>query len=373
MYDLLILGGGASGLMTAVCAAAPGKKIAVLERNNFPGKKLYATGNGHCNCLNRKADFSAESEQQLRRIGIVPVEEEDGRMYPRNREAAGFVRTLVHAAEKAGAEIICDTHVVTVQKTAQGFVVTSNDGREFSGRRLVAAVGGKAGIQYGCYGEGYRWAQYLGHSLEKPIPALVPLECAESLEKLHGVRVKAAVSLLCCGEEICRDEGEVQFTKDALSGICVMNLSGKVRLGPDKSYALAMDLFPEYAEDELTALLENRQDAEESLFAGLLPEKLQTWLDAQLGKARRTPQTAAAAAKNVKFTVIGTKGWKDAQVTAGGIPLSELNAQTFESLLVPGLYFVGEITDYDGPCGGYNLSYAWHSAMAAGKAIRESD
>ena len=367
MYDLIIAGGGASGLLTAALSSGDNIKTAVLERNNAPAKKIYATGNGHCNYLNEKAERAEDILSLLASLGIAGTRDEEGRYYPLSREASSVAGALIRAAEKSGADIICDCHITDVAKTNDGFKLISKDGRKFECRKLVIATGGKAGIQYGCYGEGYRWAQNLGHSLVKPVPALVPMECEEDIKELHGVRVKALASLFCNGELLASEEGEVQFTKDSVSGICVMDLSRHVRLAEGRSYVLSLDMFPGYTKEELEQLLKRQEEARGNALEGLVPEKMRAYL------AKDAESTAAAAelCKDVRFGIKGTKGWPDAQVTSGGIPLDELDPDTMGSKIVDGLYFTGEITDYDGPCGGYNLAYAWLTAMKVSKALKE--
>jgi len=361
-YKLIVIGAGPSGLLCAYKAAKSGINTLILERNNEAAKKIYATGNGHCNYLNKNALDANLLEKELKEIGIEAVEEEDGRLYPRSKEASFVAECLISAAVNASASLLCDCHITDVQKKDQGFMVISKDGRKFCCEKLCIATGGKAGIQFGCYGEGYRWAQYLGHSLVKPVPALVAMECEENIEKLHGVRTKLKATVLKNNEEIAFDSGEVQFTKDSISGICVMNLSRYIRLEENTKYVLSLDLFPELSVDELKNILVGRSSKFDNPLKGLVPDKLAEYI------AERTTDIATEC-KNLHFSVMGTKGWAQAQVSSGGVPLTEINQNTMESTIVPGLYFIGELLDYDGPCGGYNLSFAFRSALLAGNAI----
>ncbi len=369
MYDLIVIGAGASGLLSAALASENNLKTAVLERNNMPAKKLYATGNGHCNFLNEKADGAAEIKTALEGIGILGRADEEGRIYPRSNEASAVVDALVNASKKNGAEIICDCHVSDVLKRGDYFLIVTKDGRKFESRKLIIATGGKAGIQFGCYGEGYKWAQYMGHRLVKPIPALVPIECEEDLRELHGVRVKGCVSVYCNDKLLGSDLGEIQFTKDAISGICVMNLSRFVRLEEGLSYELSLDLFKDLDKEALELCLKHQKEVFGDPLKGLIPEKLAIYISNNF--EGEDFAYLAGVLKDIRFHVKGTKGWADAQVTSGGIPSDEFDAETMESKIVPGLYFTGEIVDYDGPCGGYNLANAWMTAIKAARAVRE--
>lgn len=369
MYDVVIVGAGASGLMTGICCANKKLNIAILERNNDTGKKLYATGNGHCNFLNTKADHAKEVKEKLESIGIIGKESEDGRIYPLGMEASFVAKALNNAAKQQGCEIICDFHVTDILRTNNGFKLCSKDGRTIETKKLVLATGGKAGIQYGCYGEGYRWVQSLGHSLRKPIPALVGLETTDNIEILHGVRVNAKASLIA-GNEVHSDFGEVQFTKDSISGICVMNLGRYVRFDEHDAFILSLDLFADKTKEELVLLLKNQSEKLGDALLGLIPKKLADYIYSKIN-SNNFDETAELL-KNIKFNIKGTKGWDSAQVTSGGVPFNELD-EYYESKLIPGLFIVGELADYDGPCGGYNLCHAFWSGMQAGKKISGLD
>ncbi|MBR5926722.1 MAG: NAD(P)/FAD-dependent oxidoreductase, partial [Firmicutes bacterium] len=239
--------------------------------------------------------------------------------------------------------------------------VKSADGRSVRSRRLLITGGGKAGIQFGSDGSAMKLAQGFGHSVVKPIPALVPMTVNEDISEMAGVRCEALISLTKKTDsktEILAFNyfGEVQFTKDAVSGICVMDLSRNIRFDNNAVYTLTVDPLWDYEGEERRILLETMP------LENLVPLKLAKYMQQHL-KDRMEP---------LKFTVTGTKGWPDAQVTAGGVELSEVNPCTMESKLVPGLYFAGEVLNVDGPCGGYNLSFAFASGMLAADAIESS-
>ncbi len=382
-YDVLIIGAGASGLAATAAALEKGARTAVLERNDEPGRKIRATGNGRCNYSNVDAPKSAVVTERLRQLaGIVPAVEE-GRIYPRSFEAATVAEALAKAA--SGADMFPGTRAVSAKKDGDLFVVDTEDGRSFVSRALILACGGKAGIQYGCYGDGYKLAKAFGHSVERPIPALDAMVCAEDLEALHGVRAQAKATLskesgVTCGGEFCSiyvtkdpegaagggardaalpvsESGEVQFTRNGISGIPVMDLSRYLRLEAGSVFTLSLDFFPELSAEELDSLLSERKQRFGTGLKGLLPEKLAEYIE-EPGKGR--------SAKDLCFPVTGTRGWKTAQVTRGGVRLEEVDPETFESSLCKGLYITGELLDYDGPCGGFNLNWAFYTGLAAG-------
>ena len=381
-YNVLIIGAGASGLAAAAAALEKGANVAVLERNDAPARKIRATGNGRCNYSNVNAPDSPEVVERLRQLAGIEPAVEEGRIYPRSFEAATVAEALAKAA--SGADLILNARVVSAEKNGETFTVKTEDGRTFESRSLILACGGKAGIQYGCYGDGYKLAKAFGHSIVRPVPALDAMVCTEDLETLHGVRAHAAASLkietgLTCGGPVCSiyagpacgadgadaegtqfpvtEEGEVQFTRNGISGICVMDLSRYVRLEADTVYTLSLDFFPELSLQDLDRLLAERRRSFGTGLKGLVPEKLAEYIE-EPGKGR--------SAKALEFTVTGTRGWKTAQVTRGGVPLSEVGPESFESALCKGLYITGELLDYDGPCGGFNLNRAFFSGLRAG-------
>ena len=422
VYDIAILGAGASGLMAAIAARCSGKdpSIAILEKNEKAGKKLYATGNGRCNVLNAMAQpedyrsgegdaarmaaniFPPFGPSELRRIfedlGLDMVEEGEGRLYPRSLQAASVVHALERGAfgEFSGtdgavfagdaepaaygrpAELICGFEAKRAEKEGDLFAVTAADGSVIKAKRLILATGGKAGIQYGCDGRGLKIAESFGHRIVRPIPALTGFICEEAdlLAKLAGVRVHGMVRLLADEILLAEDEGEIQFNKDSVSGICVMNVSGYYRRRGEERFALELDVMPEWSEDALAHKLAARKEQLGEYFLdALLPAKLteavlETVAD---GKSGTDPSPAGLAylLKHLCFTPVASKGWKDAHTTSGGIALDEIDPQTMESKLVQGLYAAGEVLDVDGPCGGYSLTWAFASGCAAGQAAAQ--
>ena len=408
IYDIAILGAGAAGLMAAIAARRTGARIAVLEKNEYAGRKLYATGNGRCNVLNRTAaaeDYRSGEEHaaafaadvfaqcgpaQLQTIfeslGLDTVEEGEGRLYPRSLQAASVVRALERGAFGKipdcgdSAELICGFEAKEARRDPDGsFCVTAADGRDIKARRLLLASGGKAGIQYGCDGRGLKIAESLGHRIVRPIPALTGFVCEETdvLEKLAGVRVRGTVGLYAqqtggAPVLLSKDTGEIQFNKDSVSGICVMNVSGYYRRRGGEKFFLSLDVLPELDETALAEKLAQRKASLGDYFLdALLPEKLAAAVMELAEKEGQTPGSIARLLKTLSFTPVASKGWKDAHTTSGGIALDEIDPKTMGSKLAPGLYAAGEALDVDGPCGGYSLTWAFASGWIAGqKAVR---
>ena len=416
METVIIIGGGASGMTAALTAAeTPGRRVILLERQQRVGRKLLATGNGRCNYLNSGAcadDYffdeegagarrlaehvfaavpAASAADFFRELGIEPSFEAEGRMYPRSNQASSVQRAMQQALSRCGVTLLAPFWARKVERqSAGGFIVTSDDERGFVCDRLIITTGGKAGIQYGSSGDGYRFAMEMGCGGIKPVPALTSLVCTQSMDKIAGVRAKGRVSLfrLENGSErlMAADSGEIQFTKEGLSGICTFNVSRFYRIAEGRSHRVELDLFEELEREALLELFTSRRgrfagERAEFLFLGLLPEKLGAYLlslagagdgrtliesisDEQLAKL-------AGLCKALEFNIIGTGMWKDCQVTAGGLLMSECK-DSLESSKVPGLYLAGEILDIDGRCGGYNLSWAFCSGIHAGRSAAEA-
>ncbi|WP_324824469.1 NAD(P)/FAD-dependent oxidoreductase [Sinanaerobacter sp. ZZT-01] len=418
-WKIMIVGGGASGMMAAIAAArstGKGNEILLLEKNTLLGKKLLATGNGRCNFMNKyctpydlrgqeevaaahekkeKIPFSfdilsqldvSRTEEIFLQMGVLSREEAEGRIYPYSGQGAIIKEALEAEIQQLGICVRASSNVKNIRKNGDFFKVDIDDSTCFFSEKVILSTGGKAGLQYGSTGEGYVLAKEFGHHIVKPIPALVPLLCdKKSFGGCKGVRAKGKVRLLCEGAELAVDTGEIQFTEEGISGICVFNISRFVRfksLDELASYEVEIDLFPNFSEAELLDILIEKQKRESehsmSLFLkGLIHEKLAAALlnRSQIKKEEAVYRVTESKIKELTFLMkhwnlklAGTKSFKEAQVTCGGISVEEIDPKTLESLLVPGLYFAGELIDVDGRCGGFNLQWAWSSGYGAGKA-----
>lgn len=399
-YELIIIGGGAAGMMAAISAARATKSdsINLLEKNEFLGRKVLATGNGRCNFSNAFCswqDYGAGSHLHVQKafnhlgpgdtvelfseLGILAKEEDEGRLYPYSSQASTLVNALVEELEYKKVKIRTSLEVSGIRKDRKHFIVEHKNG-VFQSEKLIIATGGKAGLKYGSTGDGYGFAKNFGHSLIRPLPALVQVITEDAFsERLKGIRAKGAVTLKKGDSLIACEKGEIQFTDKGLSGICIFDLSRHLGENPAE-YSIETDLFPEYSYGQVLQLLNDRKNklnerTAESLLKGMLNSKLvPVYLDAaeidikqKAGEIEDVKlQKLAGILKSLKHNLKGTKGWVEAQVTKGGINSDEIHEDTLESKLVPGLYFAGEIMDVDGRCGGWNLQWAWSSGWMAG-------
>ena len=398
-FDIIIGGGGPAGMAAAIAAAMTSSgSVAVLEKKEITGKKLSITGNGRCNLSNARCAEKEEVDSFFRELGLMMRTDQEGRMYPFGEEAGKVADLLRDTAKQLHTEIITNCQILWVKAVETGGPVRNGGflvGAKAGGREIrlrcrafLLATGGKSYGKLGSTGDGYPIARVFGHKVERPVPSLVPVTVKEDLSALAGVRVKGKARLFLRKRCIFEEEGEIQFNRDCLSGICLLNLSRKLELDEKVpreeafgEYRICLDLAPQAEEKELFSLLQRREAMGIWPLEALLKEKLalQLWklaggnvLPAKEGEkaapcGKADLQLLSRYLKEFTFHVTGTKGWDQAQVTRGGVSLKEINLRTMESKLVSGLYFAGEVTDYDGPCGGYNLHYAWLSGIRAGK------
>lgn len=351
-YDVCIIGGGAAGL---AAAASLDKDInaCILEKNEIPGKKIMATGGGRCNITNRACTCKDLTLDFFRSMGLETYCDDEGRYYPYSNQASDVVKLLTRAADENHVEIITSAHVTEVAENGEGFRIAYGNGRRLYAANVLLATGGKAAPQFGTTGDGYAVARSLGHTVERVYPVLTSLECGD-LRDVKGVRAKGRVGLYKDGKLLKEETGEIQFTADGISGICVFNLTPYIKAEKGeavkdalKRFTVKADLAPDFTYGQISQ--------RDSSF-GILSEKLASKVGIDMIKEWTLP-------------VLGVKGWKTAQCTAGGVSTEEIDMDTMESRIVPGLYFAGEIIDIQGPCGGYNLQNAWETGIKAANAL----
>lgn len=397
-----IVGGGAAGLFAAVTAARAGAQVTVLEKADRVGRKLLATGNGRCNLTNLRATAAdyhtdcpaavkavleqlppAQAVARFEQMGLLCREEEEGRVYPYSAQAAAVLDRLRFTCAHLGVGTENGFLVQSIEKNKGGFLLVDDTGRQVRADRVVIAAGGSAAPQLGGSSGGCRLLERFGHTVTPLTPALTPVKTDPARVKpLKGVRVRAAVTLFADGKPERQELGEVQFTEQGLSGIAVMQLSG--RIGADTkgthAFALSLDLMPGFTGKEVRQLLAGRlsyagEEPVSDFMTGLLPKRVGQTAAKEAGAALAQPAGSlpktvwdklARILKDWRFEAKGTLSWPQAQVTAGGVRLCEFDPRTLQSNWVPGLYAAGEVLNVDGPCGGYNLQWAWASGFAAG-------
>ena len=397
---LIIIGGGSAGCFAAVTAAENGADVTLIEKNPSVGKKILATGNGRCNYCHDKvtyADlFRPEGDEFLskvmksfspedvldrfRSLGITPVSK-DGYIYPYSEQARAVSDVLKRALAKSGVKLYTDTEVTDIVKKENVFNVIC-EGREFEADSVIITTGGKAAPNTGSDGRGLDICRKLGHSVTAPVPALTYLTIdGHPFKKAAGTRLSATVSIEVSGKILSSDTGQIQITKNGISGIPAFNICRFASRGllNGEQVKLHIRLVPDMDDNALTAEITERicgtgctpYDA----LIGLFPD---TFADSLLKNAgiapdripdneKKTALKLSEYLRDITLTVDGTGDFTQAQVTSGGVALNEVDPVAMESKIVPGLFLAGEILDIDGKCGGYNLYFAWASGFIAGK------
>ncbi len=402
---VIVIGGGSSGMMAAISAARSGGNVTLLERKDRVGKKLLVTGNGRCNLTNNDCSLSryhggdaafiaavlsrfssASAIDFFEELGVACEAEGEGRIYPRPKQASAVLDVLRWELEHLQVDVRTGYEVKAIVRREGSFRLQLAAGGELAAERVILACGGMAGPQFGSDGAGLRLAAALGHRLVDPLAALVPLRLrAGFLRKLKGVSFEARGEVRCGDEVLRSEEGEYLFTDSGITGPPVLQLSRSASLALKQKCGprIVIDMFPAATLEGLDSALEIRfrRQARKSLadgLVGLLNKRLIPVLLSEAGIDYHALPCAdiSTAARNAlarllkgwSLEISGTMPWPEAQVTAGGIVLQDVDAETMESRLVPGLYICGEILDVDGDCGGFNLQWAWSSGWLAGRS-----
>ena len=390
---IIVIGGGASGIVASIFAKRDNNEVIVLEKNNKCLKKLLITGNGKCNYFND--DFSFEhyysdsknlsfiNDSNKRKvldffssIGIVP-KVKNGYYYPNSNQSYSVYNSLLKEASLRGIEVKNGYKVLNIFKKNNSFIVSTDNG-DFICDKVIVSTGGKSYPKTGSEGDGYLFGKSLGHKIVPVVPSLVGLVSNDKfIKSLSGVRCDACVSLGSKSEI-----GEVQFTDYGLSGICIFNLSniasrlGNCSVKINFLYNFVSD-FDDFCRlfDSVNNNVLNRSIGE--LLEGYLNYNIVnvilkisnidfscSWND--LGSKKKVLFDNLVS---FNVNIVGTRGFDVAQVSLGGISLDDIDIRSFESKIVSGLYFTGEVMDVTGDCGGYNLGFAFLSGMIAGKAV----
>ena len=407
-----IIGGGAAGMMAAIAAAderngAP-DEVVILEKKERIGKKILVTGNGKCNLTNLSfsmekigdyyhgapeerlhglfARFSQEDTLKLfHGMGMLTTSRE-GYVYPLSGQASTVLDTLRFELERLHVRVLTECRILGIEPRKKGGFLVRTEEENLHFDRLILACGSPAGQKAGEGMDGYTYAETLGHRVIRPRPALTALRCEGDFWKsLAGVRCSASVSLFISEKEgCCREEGELQLTDYGISGIPVFQLSrhASCALAEGKRVQARIDFLPSFADSrkEYERMREQKISAclgrsMEVLFCGLVNKKIILALLKRNGLRlqdtveegnREKICRVFSDLRDFQVRVKSVNPFGNAQVCAGGVPLSEVTDR-MESVKHPGLYFAGELLDVDGRCGGYNLQWAWTSGFLAGK------
>jgi predicted Rossmann fold flavoprotein len=397
-FDVAVVGGGAAGLAAAISAARGGAKAVLCDRMPRLGKKILITGGGRCNLMNEDLSPKYYTSTDLDLVASVfgrfgknairdffsglglGMISEDGRVFPATNQAASVLKVLEIEVRRLGVAAELLFEATAIERTGPGFTINAGPGRRIEARKVILAGGGKAYPALGSNGSGYSLAQGLGHHIIPPVPSAVPLLASDPMcHVLQGQKWRARAVALIDGNPVESAEGEVLFTQYGLSGTAILDVSESLSIAHHrqggKKAGLSLDLVPFLSRDTLAVEFVRRMKAkwaEADLISGLLPEKFAPLVPNFLAKGESdTNKKAVGLAEGLKdkrFSVLGTRGWNEAEFTSGGVDAREVNPGTLESKHQPGLFFAGEILDVQGRRGGYNLAWAWASGCVAGRS-----
>ena len=405
VWDIVVVGAGAAGLMAAIRAAEGGRRVLLLEKNRKAGVKILMSGGTRCNLTHATdnrgiveafgppgrflhsalAALSVEDTIALfESEGVATKVEETGKVFPVSNKALDVLDALLRRLRRAGADLALDEPLRDLQPQAPGFVLTTAR-RVLRAEQVILTTGGQSYPGCGTTGDGYGLTGRLGHAIISPRPALVPVTVATPwVAELRGLTLPDVLVRVVEGERthITR-RGSLLFAHFGLSGPVILDVSRVISGHPrPEALALELDLLPNVPEPDLDELLRRETAATgkkqlAAILAVHVPRRLAEML---LAVAQLSPDRKAAAlsradrlrlagiVKRLRLPVTGTLGFGKAEVTAGGVALEEVDSRNMRSKRVPGLFLAGELLDLDGPIGGYNFQAAWSTGWLAGQS-----
>ena len=405
-HDLIIIGGGASGMMAAISAKDFGLDVAIVEGTDKVGRKILMTGNGRCNITNSTisypfdtyhsendgfyqnalSNFSVEDAKAFfLNLGLPLVELKKGKCYPKSLQASSVVDIFNLALEERGIPVYTSYKVKQIHKSKDMFKIVSDDESNelIQCEKLIIACGGISAPISGSDGSAYNLAKNFGHTLIDQVAGIVQLKLEHhSLKAISGVKFDGYTEVVSNGKSLRKEFGEILFTNYGISGPPILQISRTASYAVSKGndVKIIVDIMPDKTEEEIEDFLEkhlsifSNRAVVDSLI-GIVNKKLIPTLlrDAKV-KAGHKPcyeltwqekKSLAKILKHWEFKCTDANGFTAAQVTAGGIDTKDIDPITLESKLIKGLFFCGEVIDVDGDCGGFNLQWAWSSGFAA--------
>jgi len=409
-FDVIIIGAGPAGLIAAIESYKPAKKIVILEKMPRPALKLKITGKGRCNITNNaelrefishfgdngrflkyafSEFFNKELLQYFEQYGVKFKLERGQRYFPESDNAMQIANVLLEQVRLRKIPILTDSKVTRISKSSEDQFTVSIGTETLKSKIVLIATGGKSYPRTGSTGDGYKFAELLGHTITPPMPSLVPVKTAgDTAKKLQGLSLKNVnVKVIVNNKKVEEEFGEMLFTDIGVSGPIILTLSKIIvsLVDNNQEITISIDLKPALDHKQLDKRLlreikDHGKQEFKTLLKSLLPRKLIAVLieQLQIPEDKIVSELNAQERKNLRnllkefnLQVTGYCSYEEAIVTAGGVSISEINPQTMESKLVNGLYFAGEVIDINGDTGGFNLQAAFSTGWVAGRAIKE--
>lgn len=401
-YDVIIIGGGASGMMASIFSARNGNSTLVLDHNEKLGKKLYITGKGKCNLTNNspiethlnniitnsKFMFSALNQfspqdtiQFFEDNGLKLRTERGNRVFPDSDKSSDVIKTLEKTMQRYGVEVSLNQEIKSVKKDKQFHILCDNN-INYTCNSLIIATGGVSYSGTGASSLGYNIARQFGHKIVEPRSALCPILVNENISDLNGLSLRN-VTLSCVhGKKEFAEFGDLLFTFNSLTGPIALTLSSKINKLDIKNTKLYLDLKPALSAEKLDEkfqreFVEFAKKDYRNYLNSLLPA---SFIEFFMAKTKIKNKKMSEFTKLERLTLINTLKKFDFSiksldninvsiVTSGGVDVKEINAKTCESKLVENLYFIGEVLDVDALTGGFNLQIAWSTGYVAGNSL----
>lgn len=389
-FDIVIIGGGAAGITAAISAKRRGRNVVICEKMPRLGKKILISGGGRCNISNESLNeeyYNPEARQLVKNIFArfdgeriknffnelgLRVYSEGRRLFPVTNQASSVLKVLEKELEHLKIPVEFGFEVNNITSLAKGFTVKSKSGANILCDSVVITGGGKTYPSLGCDGSCYNLARAFGHNIIEPVPSAVPLLLKDKFcHLLQGQKIQCIARSVIDGGIKKETGGELLFTKYGLSGTAILDISGDISIAINRlkkrGAQVSIDMAPFIDENSLREEVENRISRHftmENLMVGILPNKF-SLVFKDLFKGASVEKIVNVL-KDKRFDIIGTKGWNEAEFTAGGVDVENIKERTLESKLKKGVYFAGEILDVNGERGGYNLAWAWASGFVAG-------
>jgi len=401
IYDVIIIGAGAAGLMTAIQAAEGGLKVLLLEGQKKVGAKILMSGGTRCNVTNKavsEKDYNSEKIIYVRNIlrsfsnedaiaffkeaGVELNLEPTGKYFPTTNSGKTVLDALLRRIDTSKATLLTEKKVKAVVQDSKGFLV-KGDQFQYSGLTVVFTTGGLSYPTTGSDGTGYRLAQSFGHPMIETFPALTPLTSKDAeLRSLSGITLDVQLTLIVDGKKQVSNRDSFLFAHFGFSGPAALDISRHYLYAKGKKQIVA-NFIPDYDENTLQSYLRDLgqkkvQKTIRGILVELIPQRLADIILKKAGIEGDLPMNQLDKASRQRLIdsclkypldVTGVLGYSKAEVTAGGIDWAQINPKTLESKLMPGLFFAGEILDVDGRIGGFNFQWAWASGCSVAQAI----
>ncbi|MBQ7880990.1 MAG: NAD(P)/FAD-dependent oxidoreductase [Clostridia bacterium] len=404
IYDLIIIGAGASGCMAGIQASRKGASVLLLEKNEKIGKKIYITGKGRCNLTNNSdiethlnntirgskfmnsaiRQFDAQSTMELFESYVDLKTEHGNRVFPLSDKSSDIISALSKMLKNSGCEVKLNTTVESITKQGDIFNILCSNDIKYQAYSVLIATGGKSYSATGSTGDGYKFAKTFGHNIVDIKPALIPIIVKENVKQLEGLSLKfVEASVVKSGKTLAKEFGEMLFTDNGVSGPIILTISSQINREDLTNAKLIIDFKPKLSVEMLETkfLREFEEYAKKNLstyLKTLLPSSLVPYfinkfkfVDKKISEMTKTDRNILInGLKKFDLSIKMLDNIEKAIITSGGVDLKEVSPKTFESKLVPNLYFAGEVLDIDALTGGFNLQIAFSSGYAVGNSVR---